>query len=63
MLVQLGRLLAVLIHADDIPPQMRLRDLSVNHEQVEHRQYLEYHLLLEMHIGDRLERQIPLFSL
>lgn len=63
MLVELCSLLVVLIHADDIPPQVGLCDLRVDHQQVEHGQYLENNPLLEMHIGDRLERQIPLLSL
>jgi hypothetical protein len=61
--VEFCSLLVVVVHAEDVPAQVRLGDLGVDHQQVQHRHDLEKHLFLEVHVGNGLEGEVPLLPL
>lgn len=61
--IQLSSFLIVIIHVEDVPAKVGLCDLSIDHEEVQHRHYLEQNLLLEVHIGYGLESKEAFFAL
>lgn len=53
----------VFVDIDDVLFEMRLGNFGVDHQQINHSQYLEYDLLLEVYVGDGLEGQEAFFPL
>lgn len=52
---ELPRFEVVFVDADNVLLEVRLGDLGVDHQQIDHGQYLENDLLLEVDVGDGFE--------